>query len=143
MIIPTECEQPSVDRMQCVCLLFAVYQHAKRQHLVDLVTDPAVYDAAGDGSSRGQAGAVAAAARELRPVEIVGLYEEQKDRAEVLLRLFACTCYHGSEQSKHRAKYMLCSSLLAFEESVEHLTQKVSEQQSFERPSYCSALHVC
>ncbi|KAL0019238.1 hypothetical protein WJX79_004955 [Trebouxia sp. C0005] len=36
----------------------------------------------GEGSSRGQAGAVAAAARELRPVEIVGLYEEQKDRME-------------------------------------------------------------
>lgn len=28
---------------------------------------------------------MAAAGRELRPVEIVGLYEEQKDRAEVLL----------------------------------------------------------
>ena len=41
---------------------------------------------AGEGSSRGQAGAVAAAARELRPVEIVGLYEEQRDRMEVVVR---------------------------------------------------------
>ena len=39
--------------------------------------------ASGEDNSRGQAGAVAAAARELRPVEIVGLYEEQKDRMEV------------------------------------------------------------
>ena len=37
----------------------------------------------GDGAMRAQSGAVAAAARELRPVEIVGLYEEQKDRMEV------------------------------------------------------------
>ena len=37
----------------------------------------------GEGSARGQAGAVAAAARELRPVEIVSLYEEQKDTLEV------------------------------------------------------------
>ena len=43
---------------------------------------------AGDGSTRGQAGAVAAAARELRPVEIVGLYEEQKDSMEVMLACF-------------------------------------------------------
>lgn len=46
----------------------------------------------GDGSSRGQAGAVAAAARELRPVEIVGLYEEQKDSMEVGLGLPAWRC---------------------------------------------------
>lgn len=52
---------------------------------VDWVINPAACNAAGDGSSRAQAGAVAAAGRELRPVEIVGLYEEQKDRAEVLL----------------------------------------------------------
>ena len=38
----------------------------------------------GDGALRAQSGAVAAAARELRPVEIVGLYEEQKDRMEVI-----------------------------------------------------------
>lgn len=62
-------------------MLSAVTHHAR----VDCVTIPAASDAAGDGSSRAQAGAVAAAGRELRPVEIVGLYEEQKDRAEVLL----------------------------------------------------------
>ena len=71
--------------------------------------------AAGDGSSRGQAGAVAAAARELRPVEIVGLYEEQKDRAEVMHLLFACTSCHGSEQS-NSGPSALCNFLLAFEE---------------------------
>lgn len=38
---------------------------------------------AGEGGQRGQAGAVAAAARELRPVEIVGLYESQKETLEV------------------------------------------------------------
>lgn len=53
--------------------------------------------ASGEGNSRGQAGAVAAAARELRPVEIVGLYEEQKDRMEVSVVLCACT----SRQSGH------------------------------------------
>lgn len=37
----------------------------------------------GEGGQRGQAGAVAAAARELRPVEIVGLYEGQKEVTEV------------------------------------------------------------
>ena len=82
----------------CVCCLAS--QHAKNSHQVDSAAGPAASYAAGDGSSRGQAGAVAAAARELRPVEIVGLYEEQKDRAEVLLWLLACTCCHGSEQSK-------------------------------------------
>lgn len=39
----------------------------------------------GEGLQRGQAGAVAAAARELRPVEIVGLYEGQKAALEVHL----------------------------------------------------------
>ena len=72
----------------CVCCLAS--QHVKISHQVELVTGPAACDAAGDGSSRGQAGAVAAAARELRPVEIVGLYEEQKDRTEVLLWLLIC-----------------------------------------------------
>lgn len=36
----------------------------------------------GSGVSRGAAGAVAAAARELRPVELVGLYEVQKEALE-------------------------------------------------------------
>lgn len=84
------------------CVLSAAYQHANRLHQVDSVTGPAACNAAGDGNAQGQAGAVAAAARELRPVEIVGLYEEQKDRAEVLLWFFACTCCHTKEQSNSR-----------------------------------------
>ena len=44
---------------------------------------------AGEGVQRGQAGAVAAAARELRPVEIVGLYEIQKETLEV------CCCFRN------------------------------------------------
>lgn len=37
----------------------------------------------GDQSGKSAAGAVAAAARELRPVEIVGIYESQREELEV------------------------------------------------------------
>ncbi|KAL3157009.1 hypothetical protein ABBQ38_001262 [Trebouxia sp. C0009 RCD-2024] len=60
----------------------------------------------GDGSSRGQAGAVAAAARELRPVEIVGLYEEQKDSMEselAMLRAEVRTLAHQLKDAENLA----------------------------------------
>ena len=94
--------------MQCV--LSAAYQHANRLQQVDSVTGPAACGAAGDGNSRGQAGAVAAAARELRPVEIVGLYEEHKDRAEVLL---GCLPAHAVTQRNSQTPNMPCNFLPA------------------------------
>ena len=42
----------------------------------------------GDGRAKSAAGAVTAAVRELRPLEIVGLYEAQREALEVLHATF-------------------------------------------------------
>ena len=58
-----------------------VHCHSSRLVIKQCVTHMELVT--GDGNSRAQAGAVAAAARELRPVEIVGLYEEQSTTRKV------------------------------------------------------------
>ncbi len=47
------------------------------------VTTHSASGCTGEAGSRGAAGAVAAACRELRPIEIVGIYETQREAAEV------------------------------------------------------------
>ena len=61
-----------------------VYERLKRAHAA-LRADRTGSSRSPSGSSRspsGSAGAVAAATRELRPVEIVGIYEAQRDAME-------------------------------------------------------------